>query len=487
MQKASATIRDTLSNEKAVDTINNLLQRRWDELKDDHAATITKLRFAGVEFEEIIRDFGVWFHSEDNGSENDLAGLSDGQQSLFYLALVAAVFDVERHLDGLAPTASTDGTTEQEGVPVPEEAEPHGFRTDQLLIPALTVFALEEPENHLAPHYLARIIALLCSLSETERAQALFSSHSPAVLGRVYPEEIRHFRLDMPSRTSIVRKVTLPASPEQSSKYVREAVVAYPELYFGKFVILAEGPSEEVVLPKIAAASGLEIDKSFVCVVPLSGRHVNHFWRLLADLSIPYATLLDLDAGREGGGWARIKYACQQLLEIGADPGELLTFKNGDRMHRLSAEELANLHDREVEGTSDLIPWLRHLEKFNVFFSRPLDFDLAMLRKFPNAYMGIDGQTGPRSPAADLPEWEPYIRNAIAAAVGGNDPGIDFYLKSGSDWKEIFPWYRYLFLSRSKPATHLQALAQIESDELQKNAPAPLKRLLKTVRRSNRP
>ena len=30
--------------------------------------------------------------------------------------------------------------------------------------------------------------------------------------------------------------------------------------------------------------------------------YVNHLWRLLADLDIPYATLLDLDWGRDGGG-----------------------------------------------------------------------------------------------------------------------------------------------------------------------------------------
>jgi hypothetical protein len=73
----------------------------------------------------------------------------------------------------------------------------------------------------------------------------------------------------------------------------------------------------EVVLPRLAESIGLDIDRSFVAVVPLGGRHVNHLWRLLTDLEIPYATLLDLDWGRDGGGWGRIKTACTQLLEIG--------------------------------------------------------------------------------------------------------------------------------------------------------------------------
>ena len=60
----------------------------------------------------------------------------------------------------------------------------------------------------------------------------------------------------------------------------------------------------------------LPIDRSFVAMVPLGGRHVNHLWKLLAGLDIPYATLLDLDYGREGGAWIRIKSIVEQLLRV---------------------------------------------------------------------------------------------------------------------------------------------------------------------------
>ena len=96
-----------------------------------------------------------------------------------------------------------------------------------------------------------------------------------------------------------------------------------------RFVVLGEGASEEVVLPRVAEALGLAIDRSFVAVVPLGGRHVNHLWRLLTDLDLPHATLLDLDWGRAGGGWGRIKTACTQLLENGVAPEKLF----GDRLN----------------------------------------------------------------------------------------------------------------------------------------------------------
>ena len=66
------------------------------------------------------------FEQGPDGHERGLDALSDGQQSLFYFALAAAVFDLERKV-------------------VAGDVE--GFLDDQLRIPALTLFALEESEN----------------------------------------------------------------------------------------------------------------------------------------------------------------------------------------------------------------------------------------------------------------------------------------------------------------------------------------------------
>ena len=450
----------------------------WRDLIDEYAASNVSVKFAEADLEQLVRGFGVTFVPGNDGRESDLASLSDGQQSLFYLALVGAISDIEAMLvaEQRATTAIDHNHGDGEVGALNDNAlEPLGFRTERLNVPALTVFALEEPENHLAPHYLSRIVHLLRGLANSGRTQAIFSSHSPAILRRVEPQEVRHFRLDMKSRTSVLSAITLPVAAEEVSKYVREAVVAYPELYFAKFVILAEGPSEEIVLPKVAAARGFQIDQSFVSVVPLGGRHVNHFWRLLNDLSIPHATLLDLDAGRETGGWARIKYVCLQLLSIGKDPGELLRFDYKGVLHELSIEELENLHERSPKTIDELVPWCRHLERFGVYFSGPLDFDLSMLGKFQNAYQDVSDPQGPRIPAAGSETREQYTRTAVSSVLG-NDENIDLF--TGTRWEELFPWYRYLFLSRSKPATHLLALSGLHDQQLSENAPAVIIRLL---------
>jgi putative ATP-dependent endonuclease of OLD family len=179
---------------------------------------------------------------------------------LFYFALAAAVFDLER--DAVAGRIK-------------------GFRADELHIPALSIFAIEEPENHLSPYYLSRIVKQVRSIVEKDAAQALVTSHSPAVLSRVEPAEVRYCRCDQKMRVSTVKRVEMPPEASEAAKFVRGAMLAFPELYFARFVILVEGDSERVVLPRLAEAEGIVLDPSFVAVVPLGGRHVQHFWRLL--------------------------------------------------------------------------------------------------------------------------------------------------------------------------------------------------------------
>ena len=117
------------------------------------------------------------------------------------------------------------------------------------------------------------------------------TSHSPAVLSRVKPAEVRYCRCDPKTRVSSVKKIKLPSNTTDEGKFVRGAMLAFPELYFARFVLLVEGDSERVVLPRLAEALDLLVDPAFVAIVPLGGRHVQHFWRLLSQLDIPYATL----------------------------------------------------------------------------------------------------------------------------------------------------------------------------------------------------
>ena len=151
---------------------------------------------------------------------------------------------------------------------------------------------------------------------------------------------------------------------EDQYKYIKEAVRAYPELYFAKLVILGEGDSEEIILPKYWEAIHGNTDVSGISIVPLGGRHVNHFWRLLNDLEIPYITLLDLDRERDGGGWGRIQYVLKQLIANGYDRNVLLNTTDSGILTDAEFEGMAGWN---VSAITAMQTWIAWLEKYNVF------------------------------------------------------------------------------------------------------------------------
>ncbi|WEW95648.1 AAA family ATPase [Pseudomonas nitroreducens] len=445
LSTAGAAVNDAFADEPAVASIGAAVTTRWRQLHSAGTDTQPYFRPVDTRWQEFIRRVEVVFHPAEDGQDRALEDLSDGQRSLFHMALVASTLDIEAQL--AAGNA------------------PDGFAEAGVALPALTIIALEEPENNLAPFYLSRIIKQVNEVAAGSNAQAIVSSHSPSILARVEPSCVRHFRLQLDTRCTRVRQINLPTGDEDAAKFIREAVRAYPELYFARYVILGEGATEEVVLPLLAKAMGFPIDRSFVAVVPLGGRHVNHLWRLLGSLEVPYSTLLDLDWGRSGGGFGRIRTTCEQLLDIGYTPQALFGANPRAGTPEVVLQEIADTNPAEI---AFLREWTQWLESFNVYFSDPLDLDYAMLKAYPEAYRVL--APGMRGPAA---AGEP--RDAVLGAEG-----LPVLYSAAED--EDLRWYRYLFLGRGKPSTHVRVLSQLQPNDLTATLPEPLRRLLTRVR-----
>ena len=453
VQEAAESLTAAFEGEAAIAAIGKALQKRWSGLHDEVVDRKPRLSLVSRRFEEVVNKIAVIFEHGPDGHERDIEALSDGQQSLFYFALVAAVFDLEREV--------VAGTVE-------------GFHDDNLRIPALTLFALEEPENHLSPYFLARIIQQVRSLTDSGGAQAIVTSHSPAVLSRVEAREVRYCRYDPKTCVSTVKRIKIPAGVTEAAKFVRGAMLAYPELYFARFVLLVEGDSERVVLPRLAEALNLLIDPAFVAIVPLGGRHVQHFWRLLTHLEIPHATLLDLDLGRYGGGYGRVKTAIEKLMDVGVPKAALLKIARGI----LSDEEFAEMHTwPDSSDHKKLLGWVDSLKPHGVYFSMPLDLDLAMLEAFPEAFEAIIPKGGgPRM----------TVDKAAEAVLGTGGPGAAAYTGPFAELPELLPAYRYHFLTNSKPATHLRALTHIKAKTLLEKMPLGLVEVLQHIAKSLR-
>ncbi|MED7928813.1 AAA family ATPase [Nonomuraea sp. LP-02] len=439
----AAMIAGRFHGEPSASVVEATLARRWKELHDADTHAIPRLRPLEGDLAQLLRDTELVFEPTHTGKPRSADLLSDGQRSLLHLALTAAALDIE---GGLA-----DGS----------HAEV--FDLGNVQLPTLTVVIVEEPENSLSPFYLSRIAGQLKELSAGPRVQAIIASHSAGALARIEPEKIRYFRLDAASGTALVRPITLPEEDTEAGKYVREAVRAHPELYFARFVLLGEGDSEQIVIPRVAEARGIALDPSFVAMVPLGGRHTNHFWKLLNDLGIPHATLLDLDYGRADGGGGRLRDACAQLLAQDVD-----VFAGLGGYEKL-ADVTADISFDQAERIA------AHLRSFGVFFSSPLDLDHCMVRAFPDAYLVLtDSERGPHS------------SDARESVLGAGHPPTAYWYPGDQEQKaerdEELRWYRYLFLSRSKPGTHLSALTRLTDDEL-KNGPEVLNELVGFIQR----
>lgn len=452
---AASDANSAFDKQTGVDTIHAAIEKYWSILRAGSMFEHVRLQPIGSQLDDLLRQLQAVFMPSPTGGEAPTERLSDGLKSIFYMSLLFAVFEIETII-----------VKQREGAKY--------FDEELVNAPVLTIFALEELENHVAPHYLGRILAAVRQAIGSGRSQALITSHSPSVLHRVEPEEVRHVRFQTDGAVSIVKPLTMPAGDADAFKYVSEAVRAHPELYFAALVVLGEGQSEEVVIPRLARSMGIELDQSFVSVVPLGGRHVNHFWRLLSDLEIPYVTLLDLDRERSGGAWGRVKYAIEELIKVGASKEALLELEDGSV---LPDADFENLPKRNLDA--DLVTWVESLEDFDVYFSSPLDLDFLLLESYPDVYkQPIDGGTGPRIPATTDDVFAQSQEAAIRAVLKPEGSDGSTY---DDDEKLLFFWYRYLFLGRSKPATHLHAMATISDADLSSKAPEVLKRLCRKI------
>lgn len=464
-----AAVRDNLADLCGVHTMNSEVQGAWKRFYDGKIASDVLFQALEEDPSSLIKLLVPVFRPSADGRELLTGDLSDGLRSLFSLSLSLGLFRVEELIR--------------------DEAKTSGFKPSVASsLPILTVFAVEEPENHLSPHYLGRVVAEFLTIAGDNRAQVLISSHSPSILGRVAPDHVRYFRGHEHSTATAVKPIPLPTDmDDEAFKYVREAVRGYPELYFSMLVVLGEGASEEIVLRRFFEASGTPLDTHFISVVPLGGRHVNHFWRLLHGLDIPHLTLLDLDREKEGGGWGRIQYVRNQLVARFSEEPEKLEFDvEGGGKRSLAESDYDTLSDKAQNDVAGMECWMNFFQaRYGVFFSAPLDLDFGMLESFTATYKSlIPAGGGPRLPATDSPKYNETVVKRMRQVLSSDDETADASLGSTytAPQKDLFAWYKYLFVDGSKPVTHMRALLSIPQKDLAEQSPKFLVDLLGKVR-----
>ncbi|SEO77240.1 ATP-dependent endonuclease [Mucilaginibacter sp. OK283] len=428
-------------------TVEKAIRGYWERFHKDERYKDTELGFGGSDFDSILKKIEISFSPTPTHRKFNIEDLGEGYRSLFYLTLVCALLEIE------------------EKFAEKEDEESIGINR-----PLMTILAIEEPENHIAPQLLGRVVSILKEIAKRANCQVVLSSHTPAIVKRLDPESIHHFRITEEFETQ-VSGIVLPKKLDEAYKYIKEAIYNYPEIYFSKLVVIGEGDTEEVVFNRLMEVRNTDFDDNIITFAPLGHRFVNHIWRLLKALNIPYLTLLDLDTERYGGAWGRVKYALNQLIENGVDKNELLKLSDGSI---LSDEELEKMHEWTLDTKKlreNLESWVNFLTEYRVYFSAPLDLDFLMLEHYTDFYKkAIPKGGGPEIPDKDdePDEFEKKIETGIHATLKSDSATAETY---SEDQKELMIWYNYHFLGRGKPSTHIHALSLMTNQDVLDNLP----------------
>ncbi|WP_289758515.1 ATP-dependent nuclease [Lactobacillus taiwanensis] len=434
INQISKELNEAFWNEKGSKSIQECISKEWADLGAGSRFSQAKASVSSIDLDRLIRRIQFEFRSNVTDNVFTVDEMSDGVKSLFYISNMVSILKLEQ---GLA--------TEDNPILNVEK-------------PMLTIFALEEPENHISPNLLGKVINKIKELNHLINVQTVLTSHSPSIVKRVAPENIRFFHLKSKKLkiVSEVNNISLPVGEDERYKFVSRAVQVFPELYFSKLVILGEGESEKIILSRLISIYP-ELNENEISIVPLAGRMVTSIWDLLESLNIKYITLLDLDYGRYLGGEVRIKYIIEELR---------LRNKESEKLNKIG-EELNALNDTNKEK---LIELTIQLQDYGVFFSSPLDVDFMMLQSYKKQYISITNSK---------PRTNEKSKILDRALKGKRMEKPDY----SDDEIELMKYYNTIFLGRGKPVNHFLVLQSIEDKDLKDELPIQLNNLIEYAKK----
>lgn len=258
---------------------------RTTSIVGEHHRLETELGVAPLEPVRLIRDLRLFVDGE---AHRPLGSASLGTLNVLYLALLE--LDLEQRL-GDAEIAHV-------------------------------LMAIEEPEAHLHPH-LQRLVFSRLLRQEQPAQTVIVTTHSPHIASVADPRGLVVFR-GSGDRTEVAAALEAELADEEWADIERYLDATRAEMVFARRVLLVEGFAEQVVLPVLADAEEIDLDKAGITVCAIHGTHFGSYIRFLDALQIRWAVITDGDPAAEGGsnGQRRAQRLLQGLRREGGPEEE---------------------------------------------------------------------------------------------------------------------------------------------------------------------
>ena len=196
----TAAVEQAFFEEKSIEILAKSLDTQWNEYHKDKRYSSAQIKFNSSDLETILKKVEVTFSPTEITRSYKSDELGDGLRSLFYLSVVDTLLDIE---EKITQELSKNGTSEN----------------FDLLPPILTIVAIEEPENHISPQILGRVIERLKTISANPNSQSVITSHSPSIIKRIDPSNIRYFRTCSDKECAEVKTLSLPDKDKEISQF----------------------------------------------------------------------------------------------------------------------------------------------------------------------------------------------------------------------------------------------------------------------------
>ncbi len=142
LEEQAAKLNALTKSNPALNEIAAAINASWGNIYKGRYLSQASLNFPLANIDEILKLIQLQFNPDETGNTINVDRLSDGQKSLVYFSLIKAMFDIDKKTRELISSGAASN-----------------FNPEKMRLPIFSMISLEEPENHLSPHYLGRIIS----------------------------------------------------------------------------------------------------------------------------------------------------------------------------------------------------------------------------------------------------------------------------------------------------------------------------------------